>query len=81
MQEWFAQWQSLLTTIIIPGVSLSIVIWNSIWVRKVRRQDQKEALEDKMTKRLDKLDAKILDLVSDVGKIIGRLDEQSRNMK
>ena len=81
MQEWFAQWQSLLTTIIIPGVSLVIVIWNSIWARRMRRQDQKEALEDKMTKRLDKLDAKILDLVSDVGKIIGRLDEKSRNMK
>ena len=76
MQEGFAQWQSLLV-LILTGINLVLFILNSIWARKVRRQDQRqkqiEELDARMTKILDKLDDEIVKLGREVSEIKGRI--------
>ena len=78
MQEWLAQWNWLLP-LIIAVTSLAITIWNFFWVRKVRREDQREKLEKKMTELLDKLDTKIVALGREVSEIQGHLGITTRN--
>lgn len=73
MQEWFVP--------ILTGVNLVLFILNSIWARKVRRQDQMEKLEDKMTEKLDKLGEKIVELGREVSEIKGRIEATIGNRR
>ena len=72
MEEWFSQWNPVLT-VAIACTGLVIAVLNSIWMKKVRREDQSEKIEQKMTDLVDELDKKIVSLGREVSEIQGRL--------
>ena len=73
MYEWFVQWLPL-SVPLFTLVNLIILICNSNWARRIRRQDQMKNLEDKMTEKLDNLGDKIAGLGREVSEIKGRID-------
>ena len=72
MEEWFSQWNPMLT-FAIACAGLVMVVLNFIWMKKVRREDQSEKLEQKMTDLVDELDKNIVSLGREVSEIQGRL--------
>ena len=78
MEEWFSQWNPVLT-LAIACAGLVMVVLNFIWMKKVRREDQSEKLEQKMTDLVDELDKKIVSLGREVSEIQGRLGLPGRH--
>ena len=77
MLEWFSQWNPVLTFLLAIGTFIVLVLTFS-WTRKVRREDQGQELEKKMTDLVNKLDKNIVSLGREVSEIQGHLGIHKR---
>ena len=73
MGEWAAQWNLYVYTLVFSAINLAMVIWNFLWGRKVRREDQSEKLEKRMTDLFRNVDNKVVALGREVSEIQGHL--------